>query len=163
MNTLKLFIVLIGLTVPVAGYAQAQSGMSPRPSNPRLIAVVNRANWCGVCRANGPRFGALLLPYAAQGVAIYTNDLTNPTTKAASETELQQAGVYEAVTTIPRKGMGKMLKACGLLHDKKQLTDVSGIVTFIDPKTHKQLKQLSIASPDAEMKATIDNLLKQAI
>ena len=96
-------------------------------------------------------------------MAVYTNDLTNPTTMAASEVELQRAGIYEAVTTIPRKGMGRMLKACGLVNDKKQLTDVSGIVTFIDPKTHRQVKQLSIASPDADMKATIDNLLKQTI
>ena len=38
--------------------------MAARLSDPKLIAVVNRANWCGVCKANGPRFGALLTPYA---------------------------------------------------------------------------------------------------
>ncbi len=56
--------------------------------------------------------------------------------------------------------MGKMLKSCGLAKDKKQSSLPSGIVTFIHPKTHKQIKQLSIASTDEEMKTTIETLLK---
>lgn len=67
--------------------------------------------------------------------------------------------VYDAVITTPRKGMGKALKACRMIQDKKQSADVSGIVTFIDPITHKQLKQVSIATSDAEMTKTINKLL----
>lgn len=163
MKTLNVCLVIVGLASSFAGNARNNRETTAQSPAPKLIAVVNRANWCGVCRANGPRFGALLVPYATQGVTIYTNDLTNSTTKAVSEAELQKANVYEAVTTVPRKGMGKMLKACGLLHDKKQLSDVSGIVTFIDPKTHKQLQQLSIASSDEELRSTIDNLLKKSL
>ncbi len=99
------------------------------------------------------------MPYAAKGVNIYLNDLTDETTKAASKQELEKANVYEAVNTIPRQGMGKVLKACGLMKDKKQTQDVAGIVTFIDPKTHKQVKQVSIAESDAAMIKTITELL----
>lgn len=140
--------------------AQDNDSMPKQSENPKLIAVVNRANWCAVCRANGERFGALIMPYTAKGVTIYMNDLTNDTTKAASKLELEKANIYEAVTTIPRKGVGKMLKSCGLTKDKKQSSLPSGIVIFINPKTHKQLKQLSIASSDEQMKTIIENLLK---
>ena len=163
MKTRQFFVVISCLVVSFAGHAQTGPETPLQSPTPKLIAVVNRANWCGVCRANGQRFGAVLMPYAAQGVNVYVNDLTNATTKATSEAALQEAHVYEAVTTVPRKGMGKILKACGLLHDKKRLSDVSGIVTFVDPKTHKQLRQMSIASSDEVVKTTIDNLLKNAL
>lgn len=146
-----LFAILLLATSFVAN---AQNG------NSKLIAVVNRANWCMVCKANGERFGANLMPYAAKGVTILLNDLTNDTTIAASNTALKNAGVYKAVYSVKRKGMGKMLQSCGLAKDKTSKSLPSGIVTFINPTTHKQLKQLSIAISDEEMKTTIDNLLK---
>lgn len=77
MKNLKAFLVVAVMTVSVAGHAQETPAQSPTP---KLIAVVNRANWCGVCRANGQRFGAVLMSYAAKGVNIYANDLTNSTT-----------------------------------------------------------------------------------
>lgn len=132
---------------------------SQENQSPKLIAVVNRANWCGICKANGQHFGEILGGYASKGLSIYVNDLTDGTTTEASKKTLQEAKIYDAITTIPRKGMGKMLKYCGLIHDKKQTNVVSGIVIFINPITHKQLKQESIAMADADMKSLIDNLL----
>ena len=125
-----------------AGNGQDNGSIPKQAEDSQLIAVVNRANWCTVCKENGQRFGELLMPYAARGVIIYINDLTNDTTKAVSKAALQKANIYEAVTTQPRKGMGKMLKSCGLVKDKKQSIEASGIVIFISPKTHKQLKRL---------------------
>jgi len=155
-NIIKSIAAIALLFVSAASsYAQ----MPEHSANPKLIAVVNRANWCGVCKANATRFGAVLMPYAAKGVNIYLNDLTDETTKAASKLELEKAHVYEAVSTIPRQGFGKILKACRLVKDKKQTQDVSGIVTFIDPKTHKQVKQLSIAESDDVMRKAITELL----
>lgn len=141
-----------------SGFSSIAQMQEPATS-PTLIAVVNKANWCGVCKANAERFTGVLLPYASKGVNIYLNDLTNETTKQASRQELEIAGVYEPVNTIPRKGMGKALKACHMVKDKKQTQDVAGIVTFIDVKSHKQLKQVSISISDEEMKSIIDNLL----
>ena len=155
MKKVKSIFAILLLATSFSSYAQ----MPEHSANPKLIAVVNRANWCGVCKANGTRFGAVLMPYATQGVNIYLNDLTNESTKAASMQELEKADIYEAVNTIPRKGMGKVLKACRLIKDKKQTQDVSGIVTFINPKTHKQVKQISITVSDEEMKKTINKLL----
>ena len=159
MKRLKTFIAILLMATSFVSNAQDSQNIPKQPDNPKLIAVVNRANWCAVCRANGERFGALIMPYTAKGLNIYMNDLTNDTTTAASKLELEKANVYDAVITIPRKGMGKMLKSCGLTKDKKQSSLPSGIVTFINPKTHKQIKQLSIASTDEEMKTTIENLL----
>ena len=156
MKKVKLFIAAILMASGFSSIAQT----TEQSSNPKVIAVVNRANWCGVCKANGARFGAVLMPYAEKGVNIYMNDLTNETTKAESKKELENAKVYEAVNTIPRKGMGKALKACHMVKDKKQTQDVAGIVTFIDPVSHKQLKQVSLSISDEEMNKIITKLLK---
>lgn len=163
MKKTTLIFALLVMAISFASNAQDNQGLLKHPANPKLIAVVNSADWCPVCKANGPRFGALAMPYAARGVSIYVNDLTNETTKAASKSALENAGIYEAVTTIPRKGIGHLLKSCGLAKDKRKLTEVSGIATFINPETHKQLKQLSIAGSDDAMKATIESLLKQKL
>ena len=157
MKKLRVFMAALLLATSFGSIAQT----IPHSENPKLIAVVNRANWCAVCKANAARFGANIMPYAAKGVNIYMNDLTNETTKEVSKKELEKVNAYVAVSTIPRKGMGKMLKSCGLASDKKQTQDVSGIVTFINPKTHKQVKQLSISESDEVMTATINNLLNQ--
>lgn len=153
MKKLKTFFAILLMALSFVSNAQDSQ------HNPKLIAVVNRANWCAVCRANGARFGALIMPYATKGLSIYMNDLTNDTTRATSKLELEKANIYDAVITIPRKGMGKMLKSCGLVKDKKQSSLPSGIVTFINPNTHKQIKQLSISTSDDEMKAVIDKPL----
>jgi hypothetical protein len=160
MKRLKTVSTILLLVTSVITNAQDSKSI-PKPSNnPELIAVVNSANWCTVCRANGERFAALIMPYTAKGLDIYMNDLSNDTTTAASTLELKKANLYDAVTTIPRKGMGKMLKFCGLVKDKKQPFLPSGIVTFIHPKTHKQIKQLSIASTDNDIQKTIEAFLK---
>jgi thiol-disulfide isomerase/thioredoxin len=156
MKKLRLIMAALLVATSFGSFAQTIE----HSENPKLIAVVNTAKWCGVCKANAARFGAVLMPYAAKGVNIYMNDITDETTKEASKKELEKANAYVAVSTIPRKGMGKMLKACGLASDKKQTPDVSGIVTFINPKTYKQVKQLSIAESDEVMRSTIYNLLK---
>jgi hypothetical protein len=154
----KLRVIMAALLVATSFGSIAQT--IPHSENPKLIAVVNTAKWCGVCKANAARFSAVLMPFAAKGVNIYMNDLTNEITKEASKKELEKTNTYVAVSTIPRKGMGKMLKSCGLVSDKKQTQEVSGIVTFINPKTHKQVKQLSIAESDEVMRSTIYNLIK---
>ena len=155
MKKVKLIIATLLMATAFGSFAQ----MPENSTNPKLIAVVNRANWCGVCKANAERFSKVLMPYSAKGVNIYLNDLTNETTKEASKQELENANVYVAVTTLPRKGMGKVLKVCHLVKDKKQTQDMAGIVTFIDPVSHKQLKQVSISVSDEEMNSIITKLL----
>ena len=155
MNRLKLMITATLLMATMFGLAQEKR----TTETVHLIAVVNRADWCAVCKANEQRFGQLINSYVAQGVSVYFNDLTNDTTTGASKKLLEEEGLYDAVITIPRKRMGKLLKACRIIKDKKVTTVASGIVTFISPVTHRQLKQESIAVSDTELKKLIDHLL----
>src|SRR4051812_17229381 len=126
MKKLKLIITALLFVSTFKGVAQLPE-YSP---DPKLIVVVNRANWCAVCKTNAERFGAILFSYVSKGINIYMNDLTDEKTKETSKQELEKAHIYNAVTSIPRKGMGKALESCGLVKDKKQTADISGIVTF---------------------------------
>ncbi len=155
MKKVKLMLVTLMMTTGFSSFAQ----MPGNSTNPKLIAVVNRANWCGVCKANAERFSKVLMPYSSKAVNIYLNDLTNDSTKTVSKQELEKANVYATVNSIPRKGMSKALKACHMVKDKKQIQDVAGIVTFIDPVTNRQLKQVSISVSDEEMNSIITKLL----
>jgi hypothetical protein len=139
MKKVKAIFVMLLMTIGIAANAQDNHGMPPQSVNPKLVAVVNRGNWCTVCKENGQRFGTLLMPYSAQGVNIYMNDLTDATTTNASKELLQKAGVYS-------KALAKVKE--------------TGLVVFINPRTGKKIKQVSIALADEEMKTIIDNLLK---
>ncbi|HZG01662.1 MAG TPA: hypothetical protein VEY71_11705 [Chitinophagales bacterium] len=160
MKSASSILAILLTAIGFVGNAQDHQRIPTRAEQPKLIAVVNRANWCAVCKANEERFRELLMLYADRGVKIYVNDLTNDTTKAASRSTLQNANLYQALTAAPRKRTGRMLESCGLTKDKNQSSAASGIVTFIDPETLKPLKQRSIASSDEEMKATVEKLLK---
>ncbi len=159
---MKKTILLLNALLLLACAAFNASAQTAEQHPAKLIAVVNRAAWCAVCKANGQRFGATLMPYAAKGVTIIMNDLTDPETTAASARALRDAGVYDAVNTVHRKGMGRMMQSCGLVKGKHGANATTGIVTFVDPLTHRQLKQLSIATPDADMQRAIDHLLAKA-
>lgn len=50
----------------------------------KVIAFINKANWCPVCKANGPRFEKDIMPMAManKDVQIVMNDLSDDKTKA---------------------------------------------------------------------------------
>jgi hypothetical protein len=60
MKKIKSLFAILSLAISFAAHAQNAS-MQKDDTNPKLIAVVNRANWCSVCQANGQRFGAVLM------------------------------------------------------------------------------------------------------
>jgi hypothetical protein len=159
MKKLTTMFAIILLATNFAAHAQDATIQKGNP-NSKIIAVVNRANWCRVCQANGQRFGELLMPYASKGVTIYMNDLTDSASTASSKASLETAGIYKAVTKVKRKGMGKMMESCGIKKTKHSKSMATGIVTFVNATNHKQIKQVSIAITDEEMKTIIDNLLK---
>jgi hypothetical protein len=163
MKKLTSVLAIWLLASSVVCTAQNNQAFSTLPAKPPLIAVVNRANYCIVCKANEQRIRQLLLPYTAKGLTIYYNDLTNDSSKAASKLALQKATIYEAVISKPPKGMRHLLTACGLASDKKVTEAASGIVTFIHPTTHQQLKQLSLASTNEAMTSTIEKLLNLSL
>ena len=159
MTKFKLVSALFLMAMSFMSYGQETSGTQAAAVESKVIAVVNRANWCGVCKANGERLGNNIMPYATKGLTIVMNDLTNESTIAKSKADLKKSSLYKTIYKTNRKGVGRMMQACGLIHGKNK-TMASGIITFIDAKTLKVLSETSIAITDAEMKIIIDNLLK---
>jgi hypothetical protein len=159
MKSLKLLSAFYLIVMAFMSYGQETSNPKSITVETQVIAVVNRANWCAVCKANSERFGKNIMPYSTKGLAIVMNDLTDETTIEKSKAELKKSALYKQIYKNDRNGVGRMMKACGIVQDKhKQL--VSGIVTFIDAKTMKVLSEKSITITDTEMKTIIDNLLK---
>ncbi len=159
MSKLKLISALFLMAMSFMSYGQETNGTQSTTIETQVIAVVNRANWCGVCKANGERLGNNIMPYSTKGLAIVMNDLTDETTIAKSKAELKKSALYKQIYKTNRKGVGRMMQVCGIVHGKDKQV-VSGIITFIDAKTFKVLSESSIAITDAEMKTIIDNLLK---
>ncbi len=159
MKNLKWITAFFLMAVNVASYAQEKSDTQSTAPETKVIAVVNRANWCGVCKANGERFGNVIKPYETKGLAIVMNDLTDEMTISKSTTELKKSSIYKQIYNTNRKGVGKMMQSCGIVKGKNK-SMVSGIVTFIDAKTLNVLSESSIAATDSEMKTIINNLLK---
>lgn len=159
MQKLKLMSVLFLMAISFMSYRQETGGKQSTTVETKIIAVVNRANWCGVCKTNGERFGNNIMPYATKGLVIVINDLTDETTIAKSKADLKKSSLYKQIYKTNRKGVGRMMQVCGILHGKEK-NMASGIVTFIDAKTLKVLSETSIATSDAEMKTIIENLLK---
>ncbi len=159
MKNLKLISALFLMAMSFTSYGQETNGTQSTTVETPIIAVVTRANWCSVCKANGERFSNNTMPYSTKGLAIIMNDLTDEITIAKSKTELKKSALYKQIYKTNRKGVGRMMQSCGLIHGKNK-SMASGIVTFIDAKTLKIISTTSIAITDADMKTIIDTLLK---
>jgi hypothetical protein len=159
MKNVNLITTLFLMALRFASYGQETNSTKFTTAETKVIAVVNRANWCGVCKAHGERFGNNIMAYATKGLTIVMNDLTDETTIARSKVDLKKSSLYKTIYKTNRKGVGRMMQVCGLIHGKNK-TMASGIVTFIDAKTLKVLSETSIAIADTDMKAIIDTLLK---
>ena len=101
----------------------------------KVIALVNKASWCPVCQANGPRFEKDIMPMAMNNkdVQIVMNDLSDDKTIAASSGMLKKAGVVK---------FAKENKGTGTLY-------------FIDAKSKKLISEISIAQSDDEIKQAL--------
>ncbi|GAC1310166.1 MAG: hypothetical protein NVSMB24_26870 [Mucilaginibacter sp.] len=117
-----LVATLLFMGMAISGFAQ----------NAKVIALVNKASWCPVCQANGPRFEKDIMPMAManKDVQIVMNDLSDDKTKASS---------------LP------MLKKAGIVSFAKKNTD-TGTLYFIDAKSKKLISQVSLAQSDEEIK-----------
>jgi hypothetical protein len=159
MKQVKLMTALFLMAMSFVSYGQETSSTQSTTVETKVIAVVNRANWCMICKANGERFGNTIMPYVAKGISVVMNDLTDETSIAKSEAELKKSSLYKQIYKTKRKNVVAMMQACGIVQGKNK-SMASGIVTFIDAKTLKIISQASITITDKEMKTIIDNLLK---
>jgi hypothetical protein len=113
-------LILISLTFSALA-VNAQEGR-------KVIAVINKADWCPVCQSNGERMMKEIIPmFEESNVQFVMNDLTNDATKANSKIKLNEAKVFGAV---------KKINATGLL---------------VDAATGKILEKISVAEPSEKL------------
>jgi hypothetical protein len=123
MKTLKsLFMsLLMAILFQSAGIAQ---------SEPAMIAVINKADWCPVCQNNGPRAMAAFMANNTDGsVRFVVNDLTNDETIRKSAKELKLYGLDKVISEY--KG--------------------TGVAYFFNPDTKQLISQVSVAKPDPDL------------
>jgi hypothetical protein len=97
---------------------------------PKVYAVINRADWCPVCRANGAKVADEVIPSCKNlNVKFLSNDLTNEKTVATSLAELKKNNVLNSVKEIKS----------------------TGLIILIDGKTKKVIGKISVAAPSGEI------------
>jgi hypothetical protein len=100
----------------------------------KVIAVVNRADWCSVCKTNGERVGKVLMTAAKTGqLDVVVNDMTNDDTTLASAARLKVADVDKAMVPYT----------------------ATGVVYLFDAKSKRSLVQITVANTDDEIKRVI--------
>ena len=108
-------------------------------NNAKIVVIVNKADWCSVCKANGQRaMEAFMGNNAENNFKLIMNDVTSEETKKTSNVELSK----ERYTQIMKEHNG------------------TGIFYFFDAKTKKILSQITVANTNEEIKMTMDNLKK---
>lgn len=128
------FTLVLALLASVASPASADT-------KPRVIAVINRADWCSSCKANGPRVAKAVMAASADGsLAIVMNDLTSDKTAKTSGTALKAAGVDAAMVPYT----------------------ATGVLYLFDAATKHVLKQVTVANSNAEILMAIDAAKKAA-
>jgi hypothetical protein len=116
----------------------AMCGLAAAEPSPRVVAVVNRAEWCSVCKAHGPRAAKVLVEDGA--LAVIVNDLTDEASATKSQPALRAAGLDRAMTAYT----------------------AAGVVYLFDAKTKRSLGQVTVANTDREIKMVVEMAKKQA-
>ncbi|MCE9580514.1 MAG: hypothetical protein K8W52_45765 [Deltaproteobacteria bacterium] len=120
-------LVVLGLVASVTSSAHADT-------RPTVITVVNRADWCSVCKTHGERAGKAVMAANTDGaLQLVINDLTSEETAKHSAAALDAAGVRRAMAPYT----------------------ATGVLYFFDAKTKRSLGQVTVASTDAEIGAAI--------
>ncbi len=103
-------------------------------SDRRIIAVINKADWCPVCQINGEKVMNEVMPvFNETTVQFMMNDLTKENTKEDSKKMLEEKKVFEAV---------KKIKSTGL-------------ILLVDAMTGKLLEKISVAESAEKLIETI--------
>ena len=130
MKNIKLIFTMFVLFFSTITFAQ---------NNSKIVVIVNKADWCSICKGNGQRaMEAFMSNNTDNSFKLVINDVTNKETKKASNVELTKLGY------------SKIIKD----HNG------TGIFYFFDEKTKKIVAQISVANTDDEIKMTMDKLKK---
>lgn len=118
------FIAILGSSVFFTANAQTKSG------TPKVYAVINRADWCPACQANGSKVMNEVMPACKSlNVKFVANDLTNEQTIAKSTAELKKNKLFNSVKE----------------------TKSTGVILLVDAKTKKVVKEISVTKPADEI------------
>jgi thiol:disulfide interchange protein len=132
MKYVKSIFAALLFTVVLSIGAFAQSA-------PKVIAVVNQADWCSVCKANGQRaLGAFMENNKDGEISLVVNDVTDAETKKKSAFELKKLGITKAMKDY----------------------EATGVIYFFDAKTKKPITQITVANSDKEIAYVIGKVKK---
>lgn len=132
MKTLKTILTSSILVALFSVSVMAQSGA-------KVIAVVNKADWCPTCEKNGERAMAAFMENNKDGaIQFVVNDLTNKETKAKCAIDLKKAGIEQAVAEL----------------------NSTGVVYFFNAKTKELINQVSVAKSDQELALAMADVKK---
>lgn len=106
---------------------------------PKIIAVINHADWCPACKNNGERAQAALMKNTGdKAVTFIKNDLTNDETKAKSAIALKEAGLFKAMES----------------HTP------TGVVYFFNSETKELITKISLTKSDKKLAETLSRLIQ---
>jgi len=118
---------LTGATLP------GSPTIAPASTAP-MVAIVTRADWCSVCRANGERAGKVLFEEARDGsIEVVLNDITSDQTAARS------------LAVMEPKGLSEISQGAS-----------AGTISFIDSRTHRRVAEVTVAHQDDEIRLVIE-------
>lgn len=129
MKTIKIFLAALFILTAFSVYSQEA----------KVIAVINKANWCPVCKANGEKVMMLIKDYMGNDIIFIANDLTDDNSKAESKKVLEQNGVIDLLNGVEN----------------------TGIITIIDSKSKVVIETISVNKSSDELKASINNALSK--
>ncbi len=138
---LKIMYVLLLSIFSAATITKAQEmKMKKSMDDPKMLVVLNKADWCHVCKENGARVTKDIAPMIEknQNVKLLINDLSNKKTKMSSNKVLDEYGLNDF--TKDNKG--------------------TGVMYFVNPKNHKVLGSTSVAEPNDKILMAYGNALK---
>lgn len=111
------------LVLFVSAFGMAQSSA-------KVIAVVNHADWCGTCKANGARAMSVFSENNPDGaIQFVVNDLTNDETKEVSAKTLKKHGVFETMEARRK----------------------TAVVYFFDAQSKELLNEISVGKSNEEI------------
>ena len=109
--------------------------------NAKVIALVNKASWCHVCKENGPRVEKDLMPMMMQNknVLMVVNDLSDDKSMKDSHPMIEKAGITS---------FAKANKATGMIY-------------FLDAKNKKLISKISLARSNEDIKMAFMNAVSK--
>ncbi|MBK8881368.1 MAG: hypothetical protein IPN67_03020 [Bacteroidales bacterium] len=129
MKTVKSILISAVLFLAVSVSLMAQS-------ETKVNSMINKADWCSVCKANGDRaMAAFMSNNKDMAILFLGNNVTDDKTEKKSAEELKKYGLDKV-----------MEKYTG-----------TGVTYFFDAKTKTLINEISVAEPDNKLAEALVN------